>query len=396
MNHTCIPRRAARLLPPVLGLLAASLLAVAAAVSLLAFWHSRQQLALLDGFCTALVARAPQSADAVYALAKEGNFAAPGTPGVLSALGYRPGDFADGTGALYAAAAAGFGVGAALFAAALLAVHRRADRQRRQLIALLDAARSGRPLPLLDRPDAPAEGSAAQLGDEIEKTVTQLTLTREAAVKARDRFAQNLADIAHQLKTPLTALGLAAQQAGPTVHRAMAPQLDRLTRLEESLLLLARLDAGTLPLRAEPADLFTLLTLAADNLQPLADRTGVTLAVAEQGAVTVRADPDWTMEALLNLMKNCVEHAPAGSTVHCSYRQNPLYAQVVIQDQGAGFAPADLPHLFERFYRGQNARPDSTGIGLAIAKELLERQKALLTAGNAPEGGGRFEVRFYG
>ena len=120
MNHSCISRRAARLLPPVLGLLAASLLAVTAAVSLLAFWHSRQQLALLDGFCTALIARAPQSADAVYALAKEGNFTAPGTPGVLSALGYRPGDFADGTGVLYAAAAAGALCAAMAFNSTLL------------------------------------------------------------------------------------------------------------------------------------------------------------------------------------------------------------------------------------------------------------------------------------
>lgn len=388
-------RRAVRALPPVLGVLAVCLLVLSAASGALAYLYGRRQLALLDGFCTALVARAPETADAVYALAKEGGFAASDTPGVLARLGYRPRDFAAGTGVLYAAAAGALALGLALLGAIRFLSLRAAARQHRQLTELLEAARTGRPLPLL-RPDTPpAEGSYARLADEIEKTVTELTLTREAAVTARDAFARNLANIAHQLKTPLTALSLSAQEAESPVRRAMEPQLERLTRLEESLLLLARLDAGTLPLQPRPADLFTLLMMAADNLQPLAETAGVTVEVAEQGPVTVSADPDWTTEALLNLMKNCVEHAPAGSVVHCTYTRNPLCPEVCIRDEGAGFSPRDLDHLFERFYRGEHAAPQSTGIGLAIARELLERQNALLTAENAPEGGGRFVVRFY-
>ena len=175
----------------------------------------------------------------------------------------------------------------------------------------------------------------------------------------------------------------------------MEPQLARLTRLEESLLLLARLDSGTLQLCPAQADLFTLLAMAADNLEPLAAQRKVKLEVPEGPPVAVQADPDWTMEALLNLMKNCVEHSPPGSAVRCTYTQTPLYADVCIRDRGPGFAPADLPRLFERFYRGAGAGPGSTGIGLAIARELLERQNALLTAGNAPDGGGQFTVRFY-
>lgn len=372
---------------------AVCLLAAAIAAGLLAFWSAARQLALLDGFCTALVARAPETADAVYALVKEGTFAGQGAPGVLTELGYRPRDFAAGAGWIFAVAGACLCVGTSLLGGTFFLSRRAAHRQQRQLIDLLEAARTGQPLPLLTG-DRMAEGSFARLADEIQKTVTELALTREAAVTARDQFAQNLANIAHQLKTPLTALSLAAQNAGDA-GGALAAPLERLTGLEESLLLLARLDAGALPLQPEVTDLYTLLMMAADNLQPLTDSAGVTLDIPELEPLPVTCDPDWTMEALLNLMKNNVEHAPAGSAVRCSCRRNALYTQVVLQDAGSGFAQSDLPHLFERFYRGEHPSPHSTGLGLAIAKELLERQNILVHAENAPEGGGRFVVRFY-
>lgn len=374
---------------------AVCLVVFSVAAALLAFWSATRQLALLDGFCTALIARAPETADAVYALVKEGNFASATAPGVLTGLGYRPQDFAAGTGWLYAVAGAGLALGIALLAGTWILARRRTARQRQKLIELLEAARTGQPLPLLTE-DGMTEGSYARLADEIQKTVTELALTREAALTARDRFAQNLANIAHQLKTPLTALSLAAQNTGDDAARSMAAPLARLTGLEESLLLLARLDTGALPLHPRPTDLYTLLMMAADNLQPLTEAAGVTLDIPELETVTVSCDPDWTMEALLNLMKNCVDHAPAGSAVRCICRRNALYTEVTFRDAGDGFSPKDLTHLFERFYRGDHASPDSTGLGLAIAKELLERQNALVHAENAPEGGGQFVVRFYG
>lgn len=370
---------------------AVCLLAVAVVTGLLAFWTAARQLALLDDFCTALVARAPETAGAVYALVKDGTFAGQEAPGVLAALGYRPRDFAAGTGWLFAVAGAALALGLTLLGGGFFLSRRAAHRQRQQLIRLLEAARTGQPLPLLTE-GGMAEGSCARLADEIQKTVTELSLTRQAAVRARDRFAQNLANIAHQLKTPLTALSLAAQSAGA---ESMAAPLARLTGLEESLLLLARLDTGALPLHPEPCDLYTLLMMAADNLESLAESAGVTLDIPELEPIPVTCDPDWTMEALLNLMKNCVEHAPAGSAVRCRCHRNALCTEVVLQDAGAGFSPADLDHLFERFYRGEHPNPHSTGLGLAIAKELLERQNALVHAENAPDGGGRFVVRFY-
>ena len=191
------------------GVLAACLLAAGLTALLLLYWHDRQQLALLDGFCTALVRRASETADAVYDLAKSGDFPATES-GVLAGLGYRARDLAAGGGPVLAAALAGTLLGGALWGLSWWSQYRRTARQVKRMTALLEAARSGTPLPLWDE----RESLFSPLADEIGKTVTELVRTREAAVAARDGFARNLANIAHQLKTPLTALSLTAQEAG--------------------------------------------------------------------------------------------------------------------------------------------------------------------------------------
>lgn len=97
----------------------------------------------------------------------------------------------------------------------------------------------------------------------------------------------------------------------------------------------------------------------------------------------------------MNLMKNCGEHSPEGGVVHCTYNQTPLYTEILIWDEGGGFAREDIPRLFERFYRGQRARDGGIGIGLSIAKAILERENGIITAKNLPEGGACFEIRIY-
>ena len=104
---------------------------------------------------------------------------------------------------------------------------------------------------------------------------------------------------------------------------------------------------------------------------------------------------EWSMEAFSNLIKNCAEHTPEGGRIMMDYTGNPLYTQIMIRDTGAGFAPEELPHVFERFYRGKDAGEIGIGIGLSLAKSLIEMQNGFLTAQNLPEGGACFTVRFY-
>lgn len=243
------------------------------------------------------------------------------------------------------------------------------------------------------------EDEFSKLQDEIYKTVTELYHTRDAALEARNRFAENLANIAHQLKTPITAILLSTQmleqKPSPLYGEQIRQQLSRLTHLEEALLILSRIDAGTLCLEKKAVDVFTLLMLAADNLQELFAKADVTVQIPEAGETIVYADLDWTMEAIMNLLKNCMEHTPPGGSVHCSYEQNPLYTQILIWDNGSGFVKEDLPHLFERFYRGQNAKSGGIGIGLSLSKSIIESQNGTLSAYNLPDGGACFEIRLY-
>ena len=243
------------------------------------------------------------------------------------------------------------------------------------------------------------EDDFSRLQDEIYKTVTTLYQTREAAVSAKKNFAENLANIAHQLKTPITAAFLSLQlmkkETANEYANQIEKQLDRLNRLEESLLMLSKIDAGTLLLKHERVDLYTALNLAAENLNDLLQDSHITIEIPENGCIGFFGDLEWTMEAFINLMKNCMEHSQPGGIVHCDYSGNPLYAEIRIWDDGTGFDKEDLPHLFDRFYRGRRAVGNGIGIGLALAQSIFELQNGTITAYNRRNGGACFEIRLY-
>ena len=243
------------------------------------------------------------------------------------------------------------------------------------------------------------EDEYSHLQDEIYKTVTMLYQTKEKAVAAKKNFAENLANIAHQLKTPITAAFLSLQLMEKEIPGAYAEQvrqqLKRLNRLEEALLTLSQIDAGALPLKREKVDLYTVLNLAADNLDDLLRKNHITVDIPENGCIEFSGALEWTMEALINLIKNCMEHSKPDGVVHCDYSGNPLYVEIRIWDDGAGFDTEDLPHLFDRFYRGRRAVPNGIGIGLALARSIFELQNGTITACNLQNGGACFEIRIY-
>lgn len=230
-----------------------------------------------------------------------------------------------------------------------------------------------------------------ELEDEIYKTVTYLRQTREEADTRQKNYADNLANIAHQMKTPLTSMSLISQQTegGDRLSR----QIERLTGLEEALLLLSRLDAGTLVMDSREVDIYTMLQCTADSLIDMAHDSNININIENRGAVCYLGDMEWSIEACVNLVKNCIEYA--FSTVFIDYSDNPLYKEIRIWDDGEGFAKQDIPHLFERFYTGSRSSSKGIGIGLALSKSIFEMQNGIIEAFNTEQGGACYMIRIY-
>lgn len=388
---------------------AVSLISSAVTVMLISCRYSRLQFDLVNVICGEVLEQEPEMKHIVSAALKEytgGNADGVAMGDVLSVLGYDISDFSDFS-VTYDImfATIGFLAGIVLFAITYAFRNKTEAKRIEELSDYLEQVNMGKAVVL----SVSGEDLFSRLEDEIYKTVTFLYQTKDAAVQAKNDFAENLSNIAHQIKTPITAISLSLQTLSEMPMKKeyekdrveqIKKQLNRLIHLEESLLVLSRLDAGTLMFQKEDVDVFTLLVLAADNLQELFADSGTFIDIPESGEMAVTADLNWTMEAVINVMKNCMEHN-AGGTVHCSYGQNPLYTEIFIWDEGDGFAKEDIPHLFQRFYRGKNADAGGNicgsgiGIGLALSKEIIEHQNGTIRAKNLPDGGACFEIRFY-
>ena len=378
----------------VLFVLSVSLVAAAATACLLTLYYRHVCFHILGGFCDSVIEHAPDSRQAVLEVLKTQDFLMT-DKNILSNFGYTPSNIGIRDAAVIWIAVFSFLAGSALFLFSFWHWHRKLDARIQALTGYLERINTGVQGLVFESSD----DEFSKLQDEIYKTVTELYQTREEALKARNNFAQNLSNIAHQLKTPITSISLTVQIAkehlGDVRAAEIQRQINRLMHLEEALLVLSRIDAGTLALDRKPTDVFTILSLAWDNLYELFMHKGVVMDIPEMGEMNIHVDLNWTMEAVMNLMKNCMEATAAGGAVHCSCEKNPLYTQIRIWDEGEGFAKEDLPHLFKRFYRGEKAKNSGIGIGLSLSKAIIEMQNGIIRAFNLPNGGACFEIRFY-
>lgn len=377
-----------------LFVLSVSFIVAATITFFLTFYYHHACFQMLGGFCERIIQKYPYSRQTVLELLKTQDLYTTDA-NILLAFGYRPSNFRIAGPAVVWIAVFGFLAGGALFLFCFLYWHKKSAARIKTLTDYLEEINMGGQGLLWDT----LEDEFSRLQDEIYKTATTLYQTRDAALTARNNFAENLSNIAHQLKTPITSISLCVQMAkehlGDVRVSEIERQINRLMHLEEALLLLSRIDSGTLALDRKPTDVFTILTLASDNLYELLMQDGVLVDVPEMGEMDINVDLDWTMEAVMNLMKNCMEAAETGTTVRCSYEKNPLYVQIRIWDEGQGFMKEDLPHLFERFYRGKKAKDTGIGIGLSLSKAIIEMQNGIIRAFNLPDGGACFEIRFY-
>lgn len=246
------------------------------------------------------------------------------------------------------------------------------------------------------------EGELSILKSEIYKVTVMLREQNDMLAHDKAALQNALSDISHQLKTPLTSMlmmtDLLCDNELPEEKRReftdrLRAQLERIQWLVSSLLKLSKLDAKTVVFKPASVPAKTLLEKACEALLIPIEIKNQTLTV-EDGGVVLRCDENWTAEALVNILKNGVEHTPEGGKLRIVCTSNPLYTQILIMDNGPGIDLKDLPHVFSRFYRGKNASNDSVGIGLAMAAAIITKQNGTIDAANYPQGGSVFTVRF--
>ena len=249
------------------------------------------------------------------------------------------------------------------------------------------------------------EGSFNILKNDIYALVNTKNEQIKAVEAERDSLSDYMADISHQMKTPLTSISLLLnllQEEHLSEKKRLQYVQDlmkltgRIDWMVYALLRLAKLDAGTVQLQQIPYQIEDLIKAAVTPLEIALDIRDITLEVQIQPDLQHRGDISWMTEAVSNILKNCMEHTPSGGHIHIVTKDNPLYLLIKITDSGSGFTKQDLPHIFERFYRGQNADTDSVGIGLALAKRIIIAQNGTIRAYNhKKDGGAVFEIRMY-
>ena len=247
-----------------------------------------------------------------------------------------------------------------------------------------------------------AEGELGILHSEIYKMTVRLREQQQKLLNDKAYLADSLADISHQIRTPLTSINLLVQllsdpelsaQRRQQLTHELYGMLSRIDWLITTLLKISRLDAKTVQFKEEAVSLHVLLSRACEPLLVPMELRGQTLAIYAEGNIT--CDIAWTCEAIGNIVKNCMEHTPEGGQIRIDAQENALYIQIQIQDQGDGIAQEDLPHIFERFYKGKNADHKSFGVGLALARMIITGQNGTVKAENQKNGGALFTVRFY-
>lgn len=242
------------------------------------------------------------------------------------------------------------------------------------------------------------------LEDEIYKTTTALNSAKEIAVKNHEVLEARIADIAHQLKTPLTSMSLMTDlleeyQTQETLeyYNRLTSQITRLQNLVSGLLALAKLDSHGIVLEKKQFRIQDLIDISVETVKQMFTQKQIQLLISKEleQDTWICGDLEWTSEAVVNVLKNCWEHTPQNGKIFVSWSHNPLYVQLIIEDSGTGFTKEDLPHLFERFYRGTNAAKDSAGIGLSLSKLIMEQQNGHILAENSLQGHARFIFKWY-
>ncbi len=248
------------------------------------------------------------------------------------------------------------------------------------------------------------EEDLSLLKNEIYKTAITLNEQTLLLKKDKESLKDSLSDISHQLKTPLTSINLMIDtlrhqdNLSSTERRELLNNIHRkITNtnfLVHSLLKLSKFDANTIEFNRQNNSLSKILKDVLDNLSTLSDLKDIKINIKGSKDISLYCDYKWEVEALTNIIKNCIEHSNSSSKIDITYQKNDIFTKIIIQDNGCGISKKDLPHIFDRFYKAQNSSKDSIGIGLSLAKTIIEKDNGYITVDSVINKGTTFTIKY--
>lgn len=248
------------------------------------------------------------------------------------------------------------------------------------------------------------EGELSILKNDIYKMTLMLSEQGEDLKKDKQKLTDAISDISHQLKTPLTSMTVMADLLSDEtmddekrlefMHN-IRKQLERMDWLVSSLLKLSKMDAGTIPFAMERVFVSDLIDEVIAPLEIPMELKDIDFQKFGNREVTFLGDSNWTKEALINIMKNAIEHTPEGEHITIHFQENALYTEIIVQDTGKGIPKQDIPYIFKRFYKGGNATDGSVGIGLAMAHSIVTNQQGDIEVVSEEGKGTSFILKFY-
>ena len=252
--------------------------------------------------------------------------------------------------------------------------------------------------------DSISEDELSILKNEIYKTTIMLKESAENSNKDKLNLKKSLEDISHQLKTPLTSILVMLDNIieDPDMDinirndfvRDIKRNVVNINFLVQALLKLSKFDANTVHFIKQENDLKTIIKESIKNVSPLCDLRNVNIEFNAKDKSKIVCDAKWQIEAITNIIKNAIDHSKNNSTVTINLSNNNVYSMIEIIDKGEGISKKDISHIFERFYKGENATSDSIGIGLALAKTIIEEDNGSISV-ESNRIGTKFIIKYF-
>lgn len=247
-------------------------------------------------------------------------------------------------------------------------------------------------------------GELSKLRNELYKTTVLLKETAEISEKEKENLSTAIADISHQLKTPLTSIRIMLDniQDDPDMEKEVredflieiSKQIDWISSLVVALLKIAKFDAGTIKMENNEINAKNLIDNTVSNLAILMELKNIEIITNVDEKATFIADYKWQQEALTNILKNAIEHSKHNSRIYITVENTNLFLKIIIKDEGSGIDKEDLKHIFQRFYKAKNSSENSIGIGLPLAKAIIEQSNGYIKVETKYGEGTSFEVKY--